>query len=243
VCGRYASSKKPDDLAAAFDAEVRTETLTERYNVAPTTTNYVVLERREPVPDADEEQVARQLRALRWGLVPSWAKDVGIGNKMINARAETLLDKSVFKVPLLKRRCLVPADGYYEWFAQPGRKQKQPFFIRRRDGEPLAMAGLYEVWRNATDPDAEPLWSFTIITTDANDDLRHIHDRMPAMVPRERWDEWLDPANGDGERLRDLLRPAPLEDFEAYPVSTQVNNVRNDGPDLLAPIPSDDQLF
>lgn len=235
MCGRYASSRKPEDLADVFEVEdVRTEPLPASYNVAPTTTQYVVLER------LHDEDVQRQLRALRWGLVPRWAKDVGIGNKMINARSETLLTKGVFAKPLSRRRCLVPADGYFEWYAEPGRKTKQPFFIRRRDGRPTAMAGLYEIWRDPDGPEDERLWSFTVITTDANDELRHIHDRMPAMLGEEHWAQWLDPAVTDGESVSALLRPAPVGDFEAYPVSKAVSNVRNDVPELLDPLPAED---
>jgi putative SOS response-associated peptidase YedK len=234
VCGRYASTRKPDDLIEAFEVEeVRTEPLKVSYNVAPTTTQYAVLER------LHEDEVQRQLRALRWGLVPSWAKDLGIGNKMINARAETLLSKGVFSKPLSRRRCLVPADGYYEWYAEPGRKTKQPFFIRRRDGAPVAMAGLYEIWRDPNGPEDERLWSFTVITTDSNAAVRHIHDRMPAMLPPELWDQWLDPAVTDAESMARLLAPAPEGDLEAYPVSKAVSNVRNDVPELLDPLPPD----
>jgi putative SOS response-associated peptidase YedK len=234
MCGRYASSRKPDDLAEVFEvADIRADPLPASYNVAPTTTQYAVLER------LHDDDVQRQLRALRWGLVPSWAKDIGIGNKMINARAETLLSKGVFSKPLSRRRCLVPADGYFEWYAEPGRKTKQPFFIRRRDGRPTAMAGLYEIWRDPDGPEEERLWSFTVITTDANEALRHIHDRMPAMLPEEHWAQWLDPAVTDGELVSGLLAPAPVDDFEAYPVSKAVNSVRNDVPELLDPLPPD----
>ena len=242
MCGRYASSRKPDDLMTTFEVEeAKTEPLPASFNVAPTTQQYVVLER------LHDDDVQRQLRALRWGLVPSWAKDRGIGNKMINARSETLLAKGVFAKPLAKRRCLVPADGYFEWYAEPGRKTKQPFFIRRRDGGPTAMAGLYEIWRDPEGPEDERLWSFTVITTDANDELRHIHDRMPAMLREEHWAQWLDPTCTDAEAMSALLGPAPLGDFEAYPVSKAVSNVRNNVPELLDPLPpegaTDDALF
>lgn len=236
MCGRYASSRPPELIAEKFDvAEVKTESLKENFNVAPTTKVYAVLER-----STDEDEVQRQLRALRWGLVPSWAKDVKIGNRMINARAESVAEKPAYRRALAKRRCLIPADGYYEWLAQAGRP-KQPFFIRRRDGEQLAIAGLYELWRDKdAGDDAEWLWSCTIITTDANSATEHIHDRMPVVLSPKNWGPWLDPANSDTDRLAKLLVPAPAKDFEAFPVSTQVNNVRNNGPHLLDPIPADE---
>ena len=176
----------------------------------------------------------------RWGLVPSWAKDMSIGNRMINARAETLAEKPSFRRAFAKRRSLVPADGYYEWYtadeppAAGGKPRKQPFFIRPKDGAALAMAGLHEFWKDpATD---SWLVSFTIITTSAEDSLGHIHDRMPLFVEPDGWDAWLDPAPRPTEELLELLTPAAPGLLDAYAVSTAVNNVRNNGPELVAPL-------
>ncbi|MDQ4112676.1 MAG: SOS response-associated peptidase [Actinomycetota bacterium] len=241
MCGRYASSRQPDELAEEFEIdELRLqEPLTESYNVAPTDDVYAVLERPPREDDASSE---RQLRSVRWGLVPSWAKDVKIGNRMINARMETLGDKPAFRRAFAKRRCLLPADGYFEWYATEakdakGKPRKQPYFITPKDGGVLAMAGLYELWPDPAKAEDDPsrwLWSCTVITAEAEDSLGRIHDRMPLMVERERWDQWLDPARpGD----LDLLTPAAPGRLEAYPVSTLVSNVRNNGRELVEPLP------
>jgi len=240
VCGRYASSRAAGELAEEFDVEELhiDEALPADWNVAPTKEVYAVLER----PAKDERPQQRQLRTLRWGLVPSWAKDRSIGNRMINARMESVAEKPAYRKAFAARRCLLPADGYYEWYAteqrtKAGKPVKQPFFIRPRDGGVLAMAGLYEIWRDPTRPDGDPhpfLWSCTVITTDAPDELGRIHDRMPLMVERDRWSEWLDPtASGS----LDLLVPAAPGRLEAYPVSTRVNSVDNNGSDLVEPLP------
>jgi putative SOS response-associated peptidase YedK len=247
MCGRYASSRRPQDLAEEFeiDQAMVTETVTEPlqpdYNVAPTKDVYAVVTR---PPKADEEP-ARQLRVLRWGLVPFWAKDPAIGNRMINARMETVTEKPAFRQAFAKRRCLLPADGYYEWYAteqrtKAGKPVKQPFFIHPSDGSVMAMAGLYEIWRDPTRDDDDPQrfrWSCTVLTTTAEDAVGHIHDRMPLLVEPERYAAWLDPGQDDTEVLRSLLVPAAPGRLEAYPVSTSVNNVRNNGPELLEPLP------
>jgi putative SOS response-associated peptidase YedK len=241
MCGRYASSRQPDELAEEFEIdELRLqEPLTESYNVAPTDEVYAVLERPPHEEDASSE---RQLRSVRWGLVPSWAKDVKIGNRMINARMETVGDKPAYRRAFAKRRCLLPADGYFEWYAtealdQKGKPRKQPYFITPKDGGVLAMAGLYELWPDPAKAEDDPsrwLWSCTVITTEAEDSLGRIHDRMPLMVERERWDQWLDPTRpGDV----DLLTPAAPGQLEAYPVSALVSNVRNNGRELVEPLP------
>ena len=244
MCGRYASSRRPEDLVDEFDiADVRIPApLPADYNVAPTDPVYAVVER--PPSSESAEPPQRQLRVVRWGLVPSWAKDPGIGSRMINARMETVAEKPAYKRAFAKRRCLLPADGYFEWYPTEGRTaagkpRKQPFFIRPQDHGVLAMAGLYEIWRDpgkAEDADDRFLWTCTVITTEAEDDLGHIHDRMPLMVERERWGEWLDP-RVEGPDLLDLLVPAAPGGLEAYPVSTLVGNVRNNGPELLEPLP------
>src|SRR6478752_8012437 len=242
MCGRYASSRRPEDLLDEFDiVESRIQDALEAdYNVAPTKEVYAVVER--PPSKDSPEPPQRQLRVLTWGLIPSWAKEASIGNRMINARMETVADKPAYKRAFAARRCLLPADGYFEWYpteelTAAGKPRKQPFFIRPQDHGVLAMAGLYEIWRDPTKPDdAEDRfrWTCTVITTQAEDSVGHIHDRMPLMVERDRWEAWLDPRVGGDV---DLLVPAAPGRLEAYPVSTLVSNVRNNGPELLEPLP------
>jgi putative SOS response-associated peptidase YedK len=251
MCGRYASSRRPQDLAEEFEideASVRetvAEPLAADFNVAPTKEVYAVVTRPTAEEKSADEPGQRQLRVLRWGLVPFWAKDPAIGNRMINARMETVHEKPAFKQAFAKRRCLLPADGYYEWYptqaqTKSGKPVKQPFFIRPEDGSVLAMAGLYEIWRDPTREDDDPLrfrWTCTVLTTSAEDDLGHIHDRMPLLVEPERYAAWLDPTAKDPEELRGLLVPAAPGRLVALPVSTKVNNVRNNGADLTEPLP------
>lgn len=163
--------------------------------------------------------------------MPRWAKDPRIGNRMINARAETLATKGAFKPAFKRRRAIVPADGFYEWRAVPGAKRKQPHFIHRPDGEPYAFAGLWEVWKG--DEADDRLRSTTIITTTANEPMAEIHDRMPVILPPSAWDEWLDPTNDDLDSLGRLLVPAPPALITMHPVSTDVGNVRNQGAHLI----------
>jgi len=252
MCGRYASSRRAEDLVEEFEIEQSqvAEPLAADYNVAPTKDVYAVVERpARPAagPEEEDRPQQRQLRVLRWGLVPSWAKDVSIGNKMINARMETVDQKPAFRKAFAVRRCLLPADGYYEWYTpqQQGEKQaggrprKQPFFVRPADGSVLAMAGLYEIWRDPTRADDDPerfRWTCTVLTTSAPDELGQIHDRTPLLVPRERYSAWLDPTVSGGEELKSLLVPAAPGRLEAYPVSPQVNNVANNGPELTEPL-------
>jgi putative SOS response-associated peptidase YedK len=250
MCGRYASSRRPEDLVEEFEVEESriAAALEPDYNVAPTKEVYAVLER-PPRPPAGEERVAgppqRQLRVLKWGLVPSWAKDPSIGNRMINARMETVAEKPSYRKAFASRRCLLPADGYFEWYpteqlTRAGKPRKQPFFIRPKDGGTLAMAGLYEIWRDPTRDEDDPdrfRWTCTVLTTEAEDSVGHIHDRMPLMVEPERWSRWLDPTISDRDDLLALLVPAAPGRLEAFPVSSLVSNVRNNGPELVEPIP------
>ncbi len=250
MCGRYATARDPVDLVEEFDVErvAVEESLAPNYNVAPTDPVYAVLERADKEqPDAPPQ---RQLRVVRWGLVPSWAKDPKIGSRLINARAETLAEKPAFRKAFATRRCLLPADGYYEWYSDDDasdkpatkggskRATKQPFFIHRSGGGILPMAGLYEFWRdpNAAEGSDPWLWSCTVITTEAADDVGRIHDRMPMLVEPQNWNRWLDPRVDDPKDLSRLLVPAAPGRLAAYPVSTQVNDVRNNGPELIAPI-------
>ena len=250
MCGRYASSRKPEDLVEEFDVVDNrlAQPIEADYNVAPTKEVYAVMERR-PSREPTEEPT-RQLRSLRWGLVPSWAKDPAIGNRMINARMETVAEKPAYKKAFASRRCLLPADGYFEWYetsqlTKAGKPRKQPFFIRPADGGVLAMAGLYEIWRDPTRDDDDPerfRWTCTVLTTRAEDSVGHIHDRMPLMVERDRWAAWLDPATTGKDDLLPLLVPAAPGRLEAFPVSTLVSNVRNNGPELVEPIPLEESL-
>jgi putative SOS response-associated peptidase YedK len=267
MCGRYASARRRIELLEEFRIERDrvSEPLQPDYNVAPTKRVYAVVTRdaqpsedaqdaAEPTPDATPGEaaasgVARELRVVRWGLVPFWAKDPKIGSRMINARAETVASKPAFRHAFKRNRCLLPADGYYEWQRPDGSSQdepggkgggsggiKQPYFITRGDGGPLAFAGLYELWRDAALPDDHErawLWTATIITTSAPDELGRIHDRMPMVIEPDRWADWLDPAANDPADLAALLAPAASSGLISYPVSTAVNSVRNNGPELL----------
>ncbi|MFE0644786.1 SOS response-associated peptidase [Streptomyces sp. NPDC058877] len=259
MCGRYASSRRPEDLVGLFGVEKwdPAETLAPDWNVAPTKEVWAVLER--PVKDADSPRPVRQLRALKWGLVPSWAKSPEGAARMINARAETVHEKPSFKRAFQSRRCILPADGYYEWVTgaaerdlevegKKKRPRKQPYFVTPADGSVFAMAGLYEFWRDGTLPPEHPsAWWATcsVITTEAETgplgvapaegprSLADIHPRMPLMLTEDRWDAWLDPVRTDPEELRGLLAPPPGGLMRAYPVVTAVSNVRNNGPELL----------
>jgi putative SOS response-associated peptidase YedK len=233
MCGRYASSSSLTDLATVFEVdEVRAEPLPVRYNVAPTLDVYAVAVRGR---QDREEGPRRALGTFRWGLVPSWARDPSVGNRMINARAEGIATRPAFRAALGRRRCLIPADAFYEWQRRP--EGRLAYAIRRRDGQPMAFAGLWEVWRDPDRPAAEPLRTCAIVTTAADEPMTAIHPRFPAVLPPDAWDTWLDPAVGAGVARR-LLGPPPSDWFEAFPVGSLVNNVRNDGPELLTPLPA-----
>jgi putative SOS response-associated peptidase YedK len=226
MCGRYVSVSSPTILAERFHVEeVRSGTTEANYNVTP----------RADVPVVAESQGHRVLDLLRWGLVPSWAKSLAVGDKMINARAETLVTSNAYKRPFEHRRCIVPADGFYEWQTIEGRKQRQPWFIRRRDGEPIAFAGLWSIWHDRKlGEDAPRIRSCTIITTDPNEFMSEIHDRMPVILSESEWDTWLDPENTDTEALSRLLVPLATDDLERWPVDLLVNKPVNNGPELIA---------
>jgi putative SOS response-associated peptidase YedK len=259
MCGRYASSSRPEDLVEEFEVdEDRTAQFTRSilvapqsppagepdFNMAPTKQAPVILTRASRgEADADADPT-RQLRLLTWGLVPSWSKDVKVGLRMINARAETLLEKSSFARAAAARRCLVPADGWYEWQVSPtsvdgkGKPRRQPFFVHRSDGAPLAMAGLYEFWRDRSldedDPDAW-LTSYAIITSAAEPGLDRIHERQPLVLEREDWADWLDPRQTDHVPVRAHLDFSEPGRFDAYPVGLAVNSSGNNGQQLLLP--------
>ncbi|MFC7405582.1 SOS response-associated peptidase [Georgenia alba] len=232
MCGRYANARRDADLIDAFDVtDVVGEELPPSWNVAPTHDVRTVLERapREE-PDAAPE---RQLRTVRWGLVPSWAKDVKIGSRLINARSESVTEKPAFKKAASRRRCVVAADGYYEWEKLPG-GGKQPYFLHG-DG-PLAFAGLYELWPDPELPDDHPdkwLWTMTIMTTTATDTLGHIHDRSPVVLPRDMVSDWLDPRTTSLADVRSMIDAMSPPELEPRPVDRAVGNVDNDGPELV----------
>jgi len=264
MCGRYASSSRPENLVEEFEVDedrtgqaVRSILVAPQsppagqpdFNMAPTRQAPVVLTRAVR-GDADVAPT-RQLRLLTWGLVPSWSKDVKVGLRMTNARSESLLDKSSFARAAASRRCLVPADGWYEWQVSPtavdakGKPRKQPFFIHRSDGALLAMAGLYEFWRDKSvaegDPDAW-LTTYAIITTAAEQGLDRIHDRQPLVLEREDWADWLDPEQTDLSSVKAHLEFSEPGRFDAYPVGTAVNSSRNNGAQLLRPLARADLL-
>ncbi|MEV4560011.1 SOS response-associated peptidase [Kitasatospora sp. NPDC049285] len=241
MCGRYVSTTGPVDLARLFDANsaVPDDRFAPSWNVAPTRDVLVVLERL----DKESGEIARQVRALRWGLVPSWAKDPSGGARMINARVETVHEKPSFKRAFAARRCIVPGDGYYEWRQAPGgpdgKPYKQPYYLAPADGTLLGMAGLYEFWKDKTRPDDDPLaWlaTCTIITTEATDAAGRIHDRMPLTITAANRDAWLDPDHTDPDSLRALLHTPSGTELTVTAVSTDVNNVRNDRADLLTEV-------
>jgi putative SOS response-associated peptidase YedK len=229
MCGRFTQQRPTSELAEIFDAQPADEAVgaekDAHYNVAPTEQVRVVV---EPKVDAP-----RVVASYRWGLVPGWAKDARIGNRLINARADSLATSNAFRRSFEGRRCIVPADAFYEWLRQEGRPNL-PFLVRRRDGEPMALAGLWATWHD----DVNDAWlrSFTIVTTAANDLMARIHDRMPVVLEREDWARWLDPEVHDRRALQKLLRPAPEGILEAYEVSTEVSNPRNKGAEVIRPI-------
>lgn len=226
MCGRMTQQTSPTELARIFDAELRdreaVHDLGPRYNVAPTQPLAVVVQRDD----------GRFVEVHRWGLVPAWSPGATASGRLINARAETAASTPAFRVAFRRRRCIVPADGFYEW-RRDGRR-RQPYLIRRRGGEPLAFAGLWSAWR---DPGtAEWLVSAAVITTTANRTVAQLHDRMPVVLDREDWPLWLDPAVTDSGLLSAILRPAPDDALELVPVSPRVNSPHNEGPDLIEPL-------
>ncbi|NNE43859.1 MAG: SOS response-associated peptidase [Gemmatimonadetes bacterium] len=230
MCGRYTLRTDKTNLAAALEIpeDAFPEDLAPRYNIAPT----------ELVPILIQDTEVR-VTLHRWGLVPSWAKDRNMGSRLINARRETITQKPSFRDAFRERRCLVVADGFYEWLEVEKRKPKIPHYIHLKGGGPFTFAGLWSKWR---DPDGPELYTCTIITTEPNDLVRRVHDRMPVIIPPERRSTWLDPANGDETELQALLEPYDQDHMEMYPVTTYVNSPGNEG-DLCIEPASDWQLF
>jgi putative SOS response-associated peptidase YedK len=239
MCGRFVYTGQPDKIAEYFDAQAEVESHGDNYNVAPTHDIYAVVAGPDGVP---------RVQAFHWGLIPSWAKDRKIASRMINARSETLASKPAYKGLFAKKRCIIPMDGFYEWKAgspdgpvtAKGKPMKQPMFISRLDGEPLAVAGLWTAWKDREDPDERFLHSATIITTAANETMQPVHDRMPVLIPKSKWAEWLDPRNDAIDDLSSLFTRPDDGSLGMVPVSTEVNNVRNNGPELVEPIEIDD---
>jgi putative SOS response-associated peptidase YedK len=236
MCGRYVSTSTTADLVAEYGiAAVVQEELAPSWNVAPTDPVRVVAERALR-GQGDSATPVRQLVTARWGLVPSWSKSRQGAARLINARIETVTEKPAFKSAAARRRCLLPAQGYYEW--QKTDDGKVAHFLHDPDGRPLAMAGLYELWRDRELDDDDPdrwWWTCTIITQQATDLLGAIHDRNPVIVPTELHERWLDCSSEDPATARQLLQQIPAARLEPYVVSPAVGNVRNNGPELIAP--------
>ena len=220
MCGRFALATDKKVLEMLYEIVMREE-LTPRYNIAPSQEILAI----RYLPEAGKREAVN----LKWGLVPFWAEDPAIGNRMINARAETAPQKPSFRDAFKKRRLLIPATGFYEWKKEEG--AKQPFFICRKDGQPFSLAGLWERW----DKGDQGLETCTIITTEPNSLVAPLHNRMPVIIPREAYEHWLNPV-AEKSHLTSLLKPYPPEEMVAYPVSHQVNNPAHDGPDLLTPV-------
>ncbi len=223
MCGRVVTTSSPEELSEYVGAGAILDVLDgPDHNVAPS----------GRLPIAWEDPIDGQPRLLgtaRWGLVPEWATDPSIGGRMFNARSETAASRTSFRAAFRHRRCIVPVDGFYEWSPASAGSPKQPWFVRRADGVPMAMAGLWEVW---TDADGSVLRTCTILTVEANADLAPLHDRMPALLPPGEWTGWLDPASRDASTLESLLAPAPDGLLERHPVDRRVNDARRKGAEL-----------
>ena len=222
MCGRFTLTDPDQDLAVQFNLP-DIPALEPRYNIAPTQQVAAVR--------VAAEGAVRELALLRWGLVPFWAKDPDIGARLINARAETVAEKPAFRDAFKRRRCLVVADGFYEWQKQEGRKQ--PFYIRLREGRPFAFAGLWERWRG---PDESIVESCTLLTTGPNELMEPLHNRMPVILRPQDYTLWLDPGVQRADLLQPLLVPYPAEEMHAYPVSRRVNSPDNDDPQCIEPL-------
>jgi putative SOS response-associated peptidase YedK len=238
MCGRYVSVQERADLVELYDATAVGEELAPSYNVAPTSDIYAVVEHADP----HTENVDRQIRNLRWGLVPSWAKDPTIGNRLINARVETLADKPSWRGPFRHQRAVIPAAGYYEWAPREpdATVRKQPYYLHPIDPNGvLSFASLYEMWRDPSKDNSDPtrwLWTAVIITTDATGPADDIHDRTPLVLPRDRVDAWLDPSRTHPDQIYEILDGLILQPLAVRPVSSRVNRVGTDNPELIKPV-------
>lgn len=221
MCGRYTLAKtlaEIEEIVGDLDAGIP---LAPRYNIAPSQPVLSILGARP-----------RRLTFTQWGLIPSWAKDPTIGSRLVNARSETAAEKPAFRSAFARCRCLIPADGFYEWAKVPGQRTKQPMYIHLRSGAPFAFAGLWSEWHG---PDGTELTTSTILTTEPNDLVKSVHSRMPVILPADAYDAWLDPGTSDADALTGLLIPYPADAMTMHAVSTRMNNVRHDAPDCIAP--------
>lgn len=238
MCGRFVITGTRADLVDAFEVdESSVDEIRPSWNVAPTNTVQLVVERVDP----DTGELTRRLEPARWGLIPSWSKTAAVGARMINARSETVLEKPSFRTAALKRRGIVPADGYYEW-RKNGDGSKTPIYLHGADGGPLGFAGLYEFWRDPATVDQDHpqgswIVSCTIITRPADDALGEIHDRTPVIVPPQLRSDWLDPRNDSRPAVQELLDAIPDPHLVPRLVGPRVGSVRNNGPDLIEPLP------
>ena len=228
MCGRFTLRTPTPVLAKVFGVGNMPD-LTTRFNIAPTQDVGVIRAPQSVKGEVPSAEV-REFSLLRWGLIPSWAKDIKIGSRMINARSETAATKPAFRAAFKKRRCLVIADGYYEW--EKVGKKRIPFFIRMAEEQPFAMAGLWEIWKGDGEP-AEPIQSCTILTTDSNELTTPLHDRMPVILREEHWELWLDAEMQESDPLMQLMQPFPSDEMTMSEVGTFVNNARNEGPECL----------
>lgn len=231
MCGRFLSLSSPDELAERFGVdEVRADALPQRWNVAPSTEVYTVL-------GSDRR---RRLGTLRWGFVPHWTRTLKGSRQPINARVESLESSRMFADAFARRRCLLPADGFYEWQDRGEGRRKQPYHLADPEGAPLAFAGIWSVWRDPGHPDAPPLYSTAIVTTAAEGELERIHERLPLILPPALWSDWLTATPQEAPHLREVVAAVPPPRLVATPIGTRVNAVRNEGPELLEPGTVDD---
>jgi len=229
MCGRFARYSLSRELERYFNAHPAAFEIQPSYNVAPA----------QEIPVIIQQEGERHIKKRHWGLVPFWAKDISIGSKMINARVETVTSKPAFKAALKQRRCLIPANGFYEWFGKAG--SKQPYYLLLPSGEPFAFAGLYEIWEDKEAPaEAGPYKSCTIITTDASDSVKDVHNRMPLILKPEAYDEWLDPGNKEPTKIEELLKTAYVKELKRYPVSKLVNRAENNSKECMEPLKDSD---
>ena len=222
MCGRFTLTVDPADLKDTFDAYTFPTQFSPRFNISPT----------QPVL-AIPNDAKNRADFFLWGLIPSWSKDPTIGNKLINARGETIAEKPSFRGGFKYKRCLIPADGFYEWKAQSGAKTKTPYFIHMKDHKPFAFAGLWDEWQS---PDGDAVRTCTIITTEPNDLMSALHNRMPVILHPKDYDLWLDLAPQTPDKLLHLIKPYPADNMSAYPVSTLVNKPGNDQPECVVPV-------
>jgi putative SOS response-associated peptidase YedK len=246
MCGRYASFRSDEDLIDRFGIEeVVDPPPPSSWNVAPTDPVRIVVVRRPRGAEEAEAAARTQLRTVTWGLVPSWTKQSAgkplsrVGSQLINARAETVTEKPAFRKAAARRRAVIPMDGYFEWQPRPDSRTKTPYYLTGEHDEPLAAAGLYELWRDPAKADDDPdrwLWTCTVITTTATDSTGHIHDRSPLFLPGDFVDTWRDPSLTDEQDVRELISAVPEPHLVPRVVSTAVGNVRNNGPHLVEPV-------